>query len=78
MDNYYVETRTNIEGDFLVHKSGCEKLPKKSYLFYLGLHVTCDSAVLKAKSKGYIFSNGCKHCIEECYSHSNKEKGMVY
>ena len=77
MKKYYVTTEKNINGHSVVHESECEKLPDKNQLYDLGLHLTCTSAVLKAKSKGFIFSIGCKYCIEESNSHSNRKKGMV-
>lgn len=77
MEKYYVDTQTNMNGHTEVHKSQCRNLPGHTQLFYLGLHVTCDSAVLKAKSKGYIFSNGCKYCIEECHTHSSSIESMI-
>jgi hypothetical protein len=78
MENYYVNTKTNVRGNTEVHNSDCNNLPGKNQLYDLGLHLTCTSAVLKAKSVGFIFSNGCKHCIKECYSHSNIKEGMIY
>jgi hypothetical protein len=77
MEKYYVNTEQNINGHSVVHKSECKKLPSKDQLYDLGLHLTCTSAVLKAKSKGFIFSKGCKSCIENCHSYSNKEKEMA-
>lgn len=65
---YYVHTLKDAQGDYEVHKEGCQYMPLPSNRLYLGNFIGCHSAVLKARSLGYVPANGCFWCSRECHT----------
>ena len=65
MPNYYVNNKSQSNGDHEVHKDGCQWMPsdRKS----LGNYTSCAPAVAEAK-KTYRTANGCKTCSNECHT----------
>ncbi len=66
MPNYYVNDNPQDNGDHEVHVDGCSWLALVESKTVLGYHLTCRSAVDKAK-KIYPTADGCKHCSPECH-----------
>ena len=68
MPRYYVnETEQTNSRDHEVHKEGCYWLSLINYKKDLGLHLSCDTAVIKAKET-YPTADGCKTCSNECHN----------
>lgn len=65
MANYYVNNRSQPNGDHEVHKEGCNYMPSDKK--YLGSHMNCRDAVKEAK-KTYPKSNGCYWCSRDCHT----------
>lgn len=68
MYKYYVnETEQTNSRDHEVHKEGCYWLSLITYKKDLGYHLSCKTAVDKAKID-YPTADGCKHCSIECHN----------
>lgn len=67
MKLYYVNKKSQPNGDHEVHTSECKFLPSKENRKYLGLFSTCKEAVEEAK-KTYKQSDGCFTCSNECHT----------
>ena len=67
MPEYYVNDNPQDNGDHEVHKEGCSWLDLVNSKTDLGFHLTCSTAVEKAKEI-YPTADGCKHCSIECHS----------
>ncbi|WP_340066389.1 hypothetical protein [Ascidiimonas aurantiaca] len=67
MPKYYVNQTAQPNGDHEVHKEGCFWLSLVMSKTYLGEHLNCKQALLKAK-KTYTHANGCKKCSNECHT----------
>lgn len=65
MYRYWVNNNAQPNGDHEVHKEGCSYMPRTG--IDLGLHSTCQSAVLEAK-RHYTQSNGCYWCSNACHT----------
>ena len=65
MPRYAVNRVAQSNGDHEVHKEGCTYWPTNRD--NLGYHVTCHTAVLKAKLS-YPTANGCFFCSRECHT----------
>lgn len=65
MDEYFVNTGTDNQGDHEVHKAGCAWMPSSTIA--LGLHAGCFSAVQEAK-RYYSQTNGCAFCSPLCHT----------
>lgn len=65
MPNYYVNNRSQPNGDHEVHTDHCRYLPADKQ--YLGNFGTCYEAVVRAKQ---IFAqvNGCYACSHACHT----------
>lgn len=63
--NYYVDKNPNINGDHLVHREECKKLPTPAKREYLGNFDCCEDAVIKAKQI-FVQSCGCSYCSKGC------------
>ena len=68
MPKYYVHTKKDAQGDYEVHKEGCDYLPSAANREYLGTFSGCKEAVKAAEDKGYKPANGCVHCSKECHT----------
>ena len=66
MDNYYVNSQAQSNGDHEVHKEGCSYMPSHENRKYLGQYWNCHGAVSEAK-KTFPKSNGCYYCSNECH-----------
>ncbi len=64
---YYVNKKTQSNGDHEVHKESCFYLPSPLNRIDLGEHLTCSSAVVKAKTY-HQKSNGCFYCSKDCHT----------
>lgn len=64
---YYVNTKTDDQGDHEVHNSTCKKLPLSSNRIDLGDHSSCRPAVIAAK-RHYDTANGCFWCSRPCHT----------
>lgn len=62
---YYVNNKTQSNGDHEVHTENCNYLPSDKK--YLGEFSNCADAVKEAK-KTYYKSNGCKTCSNACHT----------
>jgi hypothetical protein len=65
MASYYVNKQAQANGDHEVHVSTCRYLPADR--LYLGEHITCGSAVMKARET-YRQVNGCYFCAAACHT----------
>lgn len=65
MPLYYVDKIAQDNGDYEVHKSGCEFMPEDKNRLYLGVFFHCSDAIQKAK-ESYPQSTGCYFCSREC------------
>ena len=66
MARYYVNNKAQANGDHEVYKVGCYWLSLVIDKTYLGEHLTCTSAVRKAKQT-HARANGCHTCSRECH-----------
>ncbi len=66
MARYYVNKNAQSNGDHEVHKQGCSHMPDEKNRIDLGDHISCHSAVKKAKEY-YPQSDGCFYCSPECH-----------
>lgn len=67
MNNYYVNTNAQSNGDHEVHKDGCDHMPDASNRKYLGVFSNCFDAVKEAK-KTYLKADGCYYCCNACHT----------
>ncbi|MCD4731240.1 MAG: hypothetical protein K8R74_11595 [Bacteroidales bacterium] len=67
MYRYYVNRNAQGNGDHEVHKEDCSFLPNAENRIDLGIHMNCQSAVVKAKVF-YQQTNGCYYCADECHT----------
>jgi len=67
MGLYYVNKKSQVNGDHEVHKSGCQHMPSEENRLYLGMFSNCRDAVQEAR-KHYPQSNGCYYCSHECHT----------
>jgi hypothetical protein len=65
MEEYFVNTNAQPNGDHEVHKRGCRWMPISPIA--LGYHSGCFSAVQAAK-RYYTQSNGCAFCSPLCHT----------
>lgn len=68
MSKYYLNATQGVNGEYEVHKDGCFWLSLVKSKVDLGYYSTCQSAVSKAKSLGYLTADGCQHCSSACHS----------
>ncbi|PYZ59678.1 hypothetical protein DNK63_11365 [Providencia rettgeri] len=66
--NYYVHTSKDAQGDYEVHREGCNHMPTILNRKLLGDFYTCAAAVQMARSLGYVPANGCYWCSKECHT----------
>lgn len=67
MAKYYVNKNAQSNGDHEVHTTGCSYLPNPENRIDLGDHLSCSSAVQKAKQY-YNQVNGCYYCSKSCHT----------
>lgn len=67
MNNYFVNTNAQSNGDHEVHKDGCDYMPDILNRRYLGVFSNCNDAVKEAK-KTYLKADGCYYCCNECHT----------
>ena len=67
MATYCVNKKAQKNGDHEVHKKGCSFWPSAGNRQMLGNHLSCHSAVQKAK-KYYSQVNGCYYCSRPCHT----------
>ena len=67
MDQYYVNMRSQDNGDNEVHKDGCYFMPLPQNRHSLGYHFSCASAVAAARLH-YPRANGCIFCSTACHT----------
>ena len=69
MASYCVNKNAQPNGDHEVHNidAKCSFLPDASNRLALGNHLTCPTAVAKAKQT-YPKSNGCYYCASACHT----------
>ena len=66
MHRYFVNLYPEQNGDHLVHREGCTRLP--TFPLNLGHHPDCQHAVDVAK-RFFPRSNGCFQCARDCHAH---------
>ncbi|HKN78238.1 MAG TPA: hypothetical protein VJW16_03650 [Lysobacter sp.] len=66
MHRYLVNLYPENNGDHLVHREGCRRLP--TFPLNLGHHPECRSAVEAAK-RYFPRANGCFQCARDCHVH---------
>lgn len=69
MARYCVNKNAQANGDHEVHNTTaqCSYLPDPQNRLDLGEHLTCGTAVAKAKQT-YSQSNGCFYCAKACHT----------
>lgn len=69
MAKYCVNKNAQSNGDHEVHNidARCRFLPDIANRLALGSHLTCTTAVAKAKQT-YRQSNGCYYCARACHT----------
>ncbi|HAA11795.1 MAG TPA: hypothetical protein DCE41_08905 [Cytophagales bacterium] len=67
MPKYYVNKKTDDQGDHEVHKEGCPWTPLPENRIDLGYHTNCQSAITKAKTY-YSRVNGHSYCSADCHT----------
>lgn len=67
MFKYYVNRRTQANGDHEVHKEGCAFMPDPENRIYLGNFYFCREAVRESKIH-FSQTNGCYYCSNECHA----------
>lgn len=67
MDIFYINLKPLENGDYEMHRSGCNQLPNPTSRFYVGLFTTCNEALKEAK-KAFPESNGCRICCKSCHT----------
>lgn len=67
MAKYCVNKNAQANGDHEVHREGCIFWPLATNQLDLGDHMTCTTAVTKAK-QSYARSNGCATCSPVCHT----------
>lgn len=65
MNDYYVNTNAQANGDHEVHKEGCKYMPNSRK--HLGEFANCYDAV-RAATRHYAQVNGCYYCSSECHT----------
>ena len=69
MPYYCVNKNAQPTGEHEVHDTGignCNRLPHPSNRIDLGFHVSCQQALIAAKSYFYNV-DGCYYCIPNCH-----------
>jgi len=64
--NYYVEKIPKENGDHILHREDCKKIPSPINREYLGIFDCCEAALEKAQQI-FLQSNGCIYCSKECH-----------
>ena len=67
MAYYFANKHPQTNGDHEVHLTSCQYLPSEQNRLSLGDHLTCQSAVRKAKET-YPKADGCKYCAPACHT----------
>ncbi len=67
MDNYYVNTNAQTNGDHEVHKESCSYLPSAQNRIFLGKFSTCAEAVIAARVH-FVQVDGCRYCSYACHT----------
>ena len=65
MNNYYVNTNAQVNGDHEVHRDGCTYFPANH--IHLGAFAECYSAVAQARQY-FRQANGCYYCCRACHT----------
>jgi hypothetical protein len=65
MDIYYVNTKSQDNGDHEVHKLSCSFMPLPEHRLFVGYFNNCHEALKEAK-KTYPTADGCRYCCQEC------------
>ncbi|MBU5412410.1 hypothetical protein [Serratia ureilytica] len=65
---YYVHTLKDEQGDYEVHTENCASLPLSQNRELLGFFADCETAVSRAKNRGYHPVNGCDWCCRACHT----------
>lgn len=69
MDQYFLCTNVQENGDHEVHMHDCVFLPKPKNRIDLGYHGCCEWAVGAAKTIKTSWNiNGCWFCCRECHT----------
>ena len=64
---YYVNNKSQSNGDHEVHNQECSFLNLIKSKTYLGNFTNCKDAVKEAK-KIYLKSDGCSNCSKPCHT----------
>ena len=69
MPNFCVNTNEQSGGEHEVHNldAGCRNLPDPQNRYPLGVHASCNSAVIAARQV-YANVDGCKFCAPACHT----------
>lgn len=70
MPNFVLNKNAQQNGDHEVHNSDnpCHYLHMVVNREDLGWHLTCSSAITRARSLGYWKANGCAFCVPACHT----------
>ena len=69
MARYFVTQSAQPTGEHEVHVHGCPVSPTRDKLVALGEHLSCISAVEKAR-RYYPKVYGCRFCVPACHATS--------
>lgn len=67
MGLYYVNTKSQSNGDHEVHVNTCNRLPSTENRIFLGSFTNCKDAVREAK-KYFATADGCYYCSNLCHN----------
>lgn len=67
MNYYYVNKHPEDNGDYEVHRYGCQWLHDAPNRSFLGSFRSCRPAIREAK-KDYPQVNGCAYCCRDCHT----------
>lgn len=68
LNRYILNLNIQSNGDYEVHKEGCNNFPSSNFV-ELGNHLTCESALRKAKDLYTVRKiDRCKHCVLACHT----------
>lgn len=63
MTHYYINNRTQRNGEHQIHRTGCTFMPDGDTRAYLGEFDSCASALAEAR-KRYKQATACRYCCE--------------
>lgn len=69
-----LDPEANEQGEYLVHRLGCQHYPNRHRVIRLGRQDDCEQALQVARAHREPV-NGCWACIPTCHRRTNNEAG---